>query len=262
MGTPRHNRGFALLVVLWTLVLLALMVTHLTATGRSEARIAQNLVGGAGAQALADGAVYETIFRILDASKAHWAIDGGSHELKLDTGAATIRIISEGGKINPNNAEPELLSALLRVVGVDETKAVHIAAAIADWREPGDSARPNGAKAPEYRAAGLDYSPPGEPFQSLDELGRVLGMTPEILAALRPHLSIFELLPPDPAQADPIVKQALSILPGQNGIDHSAPDAVAISATVKTKSGNEFTRHAIVRLGPAFETGYGILEWN
>ena len=39
----RSSAGFALLIVLWTLVLIAFLVLHLTASGRTEIRIASNL---------------------------------------------------------------------------------------------------------------------------------------------------------------------------------------------------------------------------
>ncbi len=41
--TPRSERGFVLLLVLWTLALLALIGTQVTAAGRSEAQVATNL---------------------------------------------------------------------------------------------------------------------------------------------------------------------------------------------------------------------------
>jgi general secretion pathway protein K len=62
----------------------------------------------------------------------------------------------------------------------------------------------------EYGAAGLDYGPPHAPLERLDELGRVLGMTPAVLAAMKPHLTLFG--PPDPSAAtiDPVVAAALA----------------------------------------------------
>jgi general secretion pathway protein K len=62
----RDNSGFALIIVLWTLVLIAFVVSHLTASGRTEIRIATNIAAGAGAQAAADGAIYEAIFNLSD----------------------------------------------------------------------------------------------------------------------------------------------------------------------------------------------------
>ena len=52
-----RSRGFALLIVLWTLVLIAFVVAQVTAAGRTEIRIAGNLAANAAAQAAADGAI-------------------------------------------------------------------------------------------------------------------------------------------------------------------------------------------------------------
>jgi Tfp pilus assembly protein PilX len=48
----RRDDGFALLIVLWTLVLIAFVVGHLIATGRTEIRIASNLVANAACRLL------------------------------------------------------------------------------------------------------------------------------------------------------------------------------------------------------------------
>ena len=63
-GTPaqqrafRADRGFALLIVLWMLVLIAFITMHVTVAGRTEVRIAANLTANAAAQAAADGAIF------------------------------------------------------------------------------------------------------------------------------------------------------------------------------------------------------------
>ena len=70
-----RSRGFALIIVLWTVVLLSFVMTHMVTAGRTEARIADNFVANADAETQADGAVVETIFRVIDSSNAHWDID-------------------------------------------------------------------------------------------------------------------------------------------------------------------------------------------
>ncbi len=264
----RRQRGFALLIVLWALVLLSLLVTHMTSAGRAETRIAANLAGNAEAEAAAEGAVYETVFRLLDFSPGkHWEIDGKERKLQLDRGTAVIRIESEAGKVNPSTASPELLAALMSSAGVDTTLSAKLGSAIADWREAGDNPRPNGAKLPQYQAAGLDHGPPGEAFESLDELGRVLGMTPEILARLRPHLSLYQLGDPDPKQADPVVRAALQRLP--SGIQPAAAGdqsngqlTVTITVDARMTGGARFTRRAVIRLGPGLDRGFEVLSWE
>jgi general secretion pathway protein K len=57
--------GFALLIVLWTMVLLALLVAQFTTTGRNEVQVAANLRANAVTEAAADGALFEAIMRLV-----------------------------------------------------------------------------------------------------------------------------------------------------------------------------------------------------
>jgi general secretion pathway protein K len=58
-------RGFALILVLWIAALLAVIAASLVSSGRTEARLARNLVENAKAEALADGAVQRTVMGLL-----------------------------------------------------------------------------------------------------------------------------------------------------------------------------------------------------
>ena len=82
--TARHRAGgFALIVVLWTLVLIAFIVAHLTASGRTEVQIASNLVANSVAQAAADGAIFEAIFNLSDPRpEQRWPVDGSEKDRK------------------------------------------------------------------------------------------------------------------------------------------------------------------------------------
>ena len=57
-----RDRGFALLIVLWTVALLALLATWITAAGRTEAQLAGNLRDAATADLVADGTAHEAVF--------------------------------------------------------------------------------------------------------------------------------------------------------------------------------------------------------
>src|SRR5579864_1744427 len=59
-----RERGFALLVVLWTLVLIAFLIARLTAASTTETRVAANLAANAAAEAAADGAIYQAVFQL------------------------------------------------------------------------------------------------------------------------------------------------------------------------------------------------------
>lgn len=260
------ERGFALLIVLWTMVLASLIATQVTAAGRAEVRLAANLRAAAVLEAAVDGAVHEAIFRMLDRSESGWQADGRRRVLALPQGMASVLLEDQAGKVNPNSTSPELMSALLRLVGADARQADSVAAAMADWRFPGAEARPFGGKAREYRAAGLGYGPPEAPFRSIGEVGAVLGMTADLLARLAPHLSLYHEGGPDPGLADPIVLQAMRNRLGSQELaagPRTGVRVVAVVATVTRPDGAAFTRRAVVRVG-AGQAGrpYQILAWD
>ena len=170
----RRDGGFALIIVLWTLVLIAFIVAHLTATGRTEIRIASNLVANAVAQAAADGAISAAIFNLSDPQPGQrWPVDGNARELVVGSSRVIVRLEDEAWWINPNVAPPALLEALLRATGSDPESARRLAIAVSEWVGSAPAPRPPNVLLADYRALGLDYGPPGAPLETLDELGRV-----------------------------------------------------------------------------------------
>ncbi|HET7881584.1 MAG TPA: hypothetical protein VFL55_11910 [Acetobacteraceae bacterium] len=257
-----------LLIVLWWLALLALIVTQLVASGRTEARIAANLRDGAIAEAVADAAVHRAIFQVL----AHrWDIDGRLREVGSEQGTALVRIDDEGSKIDPNVAPPPLMAALLRACGAPTKTADALAAAIYQWRGIDVTGTVAGKIAQQYSAASLGYLPPNKRFVSEDEVGLVLGMTPDLLACIRPHISVYSLsLPSLSTSNDRLVRQALvdayadaAVVPvGQRMQEVSV---VRILATAQTVAGTRFRRLAIVRVINATldeRFAYRILYWE
>lgn len=248
-----RQRGFALLIVLWTMVLLALVVSGIAASGHTDATLAYNLRGGAIAEAAADGAVQVALFHVLEAGPDHWAADGAPHRLMIGAARVTVSITNEDGFINPNTAPQALLVALLRRLGADPAIAVHIAAAMVDWRSPGPAPSPGGAKLPQYRAAGKAWGAPGGPFRNRREIALVLGMTPQLAARLEPYLSVYAEGEVDPAQAAPVVRAALAdanggVLPG------FAPAGIAtiqVAASAESETRARFTRRAVFDFIPA-----------
>ncbi len=258
------DRGFALLIVLWAVVLLTLLATQLSAAGRTELQLAANLRSAAAAETAADGAVYEAVFHLLDPSDT-WAADGADRALRVPGGRAVLRIEDEAGKINPNTAPPELLRSLLRRVGADRRVSEGVAAAIVDWRFPNKQGQPGGAKEPQYRAAGRDYGPAGAPFRSVAELGAVLGMTPELLAKLEPSISVLTDADPDLLAASPLVRQVIQDLRGARAATSRRRPlrTVAITARVVGDAGGRFGRRAVIRLGVApKEPLLQVLAWD
>jgi general secretion pathway protein K len=264
----RQNGGFILIIVLWMLVLIAFIVANLTATGRTEIRIAGNLVGNAAARAAADGAINTVIFNLSNPlPDKRWPVDGRRHELLIGSSRVTVRLDDEAWWINPNLASPALLEALLRATGSDAETAHRLALTICEWVGSAPVARPRLVVLAGYRAAGLDYGPPGEPLETLDELGRVLGMTPAILAAIRPHLTLFG--PPEPSATSPDPFVTIALAEASRGetassADQPPPDVstTRITAVALGPNNAHVTVSAIVRFGAPLRHGFAVLAWT
>jgi general secretion pathway protein K len=268
-GEARHAPGFALIIVLWTLVLLAFIGTQLVASGRVEIRIASNLTSNAVTAAAADGAAYQAIFNLLDPqADRRWPLDGTAHDILIGDCDAVVRLDDESARINPNLASPALLEALLRVTGSDSDSAHRLAAAIAEWTGTAAALPTQDALQAEYSAAGRDYAPPEAPLETLAELREVLGLTPQTLVDLRPHLSLFAPAVPNLAHADPLVAAAVAAaLQGAPPQSLRAPGAQSdlLTARIEVEAHGpghaRATRLAIVQIVPA-ASRYTILAWD
>jgi general secretion pathway protein K len=270
--SPAGSRagGFALIIVLWTLVLIAFIVAHMTASGRAEISIANNLVSDSVAQAAANGAIFEAIFNQSDPRpEQRWPADGTAHEIVVGSSRVAVRLQDEASWINPSTASPLLIEALLRVTGSDADSAHSLAAAISEWVGSATFPRPQDVVLAEYRAAGLDYGPPGGPLETIGELGRVIGMTPEVLAAIRPHLTLFGPPQPNPATTDPVAAAALALAQPQTAqtpppTNPAVPDmlTVRITAAAAGPGNARVVRAAVIRAGASLPQGYNLLAWG
>jgi general secretion pathway protein K len=209
----RHERGIALVLVLWLTVLLTVIAAGFAYSMHTEALAARNAASLAQARAVADGAIMRVTFDLMRPRTLNelWQADGAVHVWDEDGIRIAANAIDESGKIDLNTASDALLKGLLQVAGgLDADAAARMVDVIDDWKTPGDLRRPNGAKAPEYQAAGLAYKPANAPFESVAELQRVLGMTPALYAALADNLTVFSKSPGvNPAYASRAVLLAL-----------------------------------------------------
>ena len=265
--TRRTNqRGFALPIVLFTIVFLSAIGTALVSAGRQSAQRARNLVDSAAGEAAADGAVHQAIYALLDQSGHQWIPDRTIHVLRYERNIVEVRVEDENNKVNPNFAPVELLQALLVRLEVSPFAATELAAAIVDWRTTRPQVRALGLRAsqnaatgppehpnsmaPQYLAAGRDYLPPGKFFETVDELGAVLGMTSALLGRLQPHLTLFSDSDPDASTTDSVVAAAVGGDPRrstrQNIVDR--PRALSINVVVRDSRGTRFSKCVIVRI--------------
>ena len=255
-----HPRGFALLIVLWSVVLLALLGTGMTAAGRTDVQLAANIRRAAAAQAAADGGIAAAVFHLSDTPARAWAADGRLRAVPFDAFTLTVRILDENRKVNPNYVAPGLLAALLTAAGANPQQAAAIVQAVTEWHTPGTRE----AVVARYRAAGLPAAPDGGPFRAVDDIGLVLGMTPELMGRLRPYLSVYADGALDYAQADPVVQEAVRSQGGGAPAPGSGrPTVVDITSEARGADGSRFVRHAVVALGrDSAGRLFRVLQWD
>jgi general secretion pathway protein K len=149
---------------------------------------------------------------------------------------------------------------LLRAAGASGPQADAIAQAIIAWRSPAASPQAQAALLNSYRAAGKLYGPPAAEFTELGELTYVLGMTPDLYAALKPHLSLFQAGAPDRAAADPVVQKALDYAGATDPGIGNYEGAPVLRITACAAGGAALCRDAIVTLGGT--NGFQFLQFQ
>jgi general secretion pathway protein K len=258
------DRGIVLLVVLWTLALLALMSAAITGTGRREAGLGIALRSAAAARAGAEAALHETLYNLVTGRRR---ADGVTQRLPVGSATAAVTVRSEDGKLNPNTAPAETLAALVRAVGGGPSEASALAAAVVAWRGRAGSSGPDPAVLATYRAAGRTFGPPGSPFLHLEELRLVLGVTPALYAALAPHLSVYPDGVLDPDAADPVVRRALELAgvaaTASGGVQQGGPATVSVAVRLQGADGTVARLSVVVRLDPnSPDKPAAILSWD
>lgn len=217
-GQRRGHRwrqgGAALLLVLWLVVLLTAIVMGFAVSAQVEHLQGRVLVRGLVASNAARAGLDYAMTRVeLEDPRRKWSPDGRLHTWRYNDAAIEVRIIDENGKLDLNQADVTVLAELLRGLGSERFAAGKLAAAIADWRDVDPMTQPaGGAEDGDYASAGRPYGAKDAEFESINELQQVLGFTPEIFAAVAPHVTVFSgRARPDEAYASAAVLDALGI---------------------------------------------------
>lgn len=234
-----RQRGAALLLVMWLVLLLSGLVAGYAMSARIESLQGNGAARGVVADEAARAGVELAVSRLLAQDpEQRWAADGRAYELPFGPTTLTIEVLDESAKIDINAAPPSLLSGLFVELGEPLERAEQMAAAIVDWRDPDNLSQPvGGAEDPAYAAAGLAWGAKDAPFESVAELAQVLGMRPALVAAAAPHLTVYSgNATPNADIAAPIVLAAMGLQPRPAPVDPDALPATAGSGTYSIDS--------------------------
>ena len=204
MTRSRREAGFALVTALWAAVILALIAASVIGMSRTEARIGHNAVQIAVLEAADQGAIAMVQLRLMAPDAGRLPLDARPLTVACGGHDVIVTLQDQAGLVDLNAASAEDLGRLFQFAGgFDAATAEALADRVLDWREPGVGRRLNGAKAPDYQAAGLAYGPRERPFASVAELKLVLGMTTALFERVEPALTVTSQLPSADAAVAP-----------------------------------------------------------
>jgi len=200
--TPKNaERGIALLMVIWIFMVLSVLSAEFSRSMRDDAVATQNLAEEIQARGVALAGMNRAIYRLLHARQqqtedtdpdalpgdqpVQWRPDGQWHDEPYWGGTYGVRMVDEGGKISLNRADEALLRKVFEVVGLDTDAQQEITDAILDWRDSDDMHRLHGAEDEYYMKLPEPYRAKNGPFDSVDELLQVRGITRELFFGMR-----------------------------------------------------------------------------
>jgi general secretion pathway protein K len=188
----RRQRGVALVVVLWILLLVTISTGTYTLMARMDTLEAHTVLSGTQARLGAEAGINFAVLSLQDPNiEARLIPDGRSYFVDYRGMEIEVQVTDERGKVNINRAGEQTLVQLFTGHGLDEGDAVMLAAAVADWVDGDEATRVEGAELPEYEAAGLAVGPANRPFVITEEVLQVIGMPFELYEKMKPGLTVF-----------------------------------------------------------------------
>ena len=193
-GTPHigSQRGIALVLVLWVLLLLTIITGSFALMARMDRLEANTLLSGTQARLSAEAAINLAVLALRDPNdESRMLADGRVYEMELDGVMVEVKAVDERGKLDINAADELTLANLFTGHGMDLEAAELLAAAVLDWRDEDELERVNGAEVEAYFAAGLQVGPANRPFLMIEELLQVIDMQYELYRKLEPGITVF-----------------------------------------------------------------------
>jgi general secretion pathway protein K len=219
----KPRRGFALLASVWLMVVIAAVSLNVALLARSRRLATANALEGVRTRAAALAGLEHARGRLTralvaarnDALADPWRALAASASATLGPARYAVRVRDDAAALDVNLASDEMLARLLVACGAEARTARHAAERIADWRDPDQHRRADGAEREDYLAAGARALPADADVRAVDELDDVLDLPAAPWRCAREHLVVDGAGVVNPNTAPVEVLQALPGL-GEN----------------------------------------------
>ena len=196
-GIVRDERGFALLIVLLVLALVAVVGAEFSYSMRLEASAVRAYKNGIIGSHLAETALEQAIREIVADAPLVVEEDDGllsfytadrrplprlpRSKSQLVGGYYSYRITDEEARLNLNTSPPDRVDRLLLALGIEKEDRDTITDSLQDWRDPNDEHRANGAESDDYYLKlPVPYRARNANIESVTELQQIKGITPAV----------------------------------------------------------------------------------
>lgn len=225
----KDQRGVVLIMVIWALTILMVISLELARTMRIEALTADTYHQEVETYYLALAGLHRALYAVLraqqqgrsmlDSSRGVGGLqrglssdqqksaaqeiqdiwvrgDGRWQTEEFGAGGYWVRVVDEGGKINLNRVDETTLRQVFVNLQFDVKDSENMTDAILDWRDTDSLVRLHGAESDDYLAQRVPYPAKDGPFDTLDELLLVQGVTPALFygqggSGLRDLFSVY-----------------------------------------------------------------------
>jgi type II secretory pathway component PulK len=182
-----RTRGQALVPVLFVVLILTALAVAISSTARRETRAAANYSRQMQEYYIAKGAVNYAAAELQEATQGGAGPPGltpppdtdSNGWTQLGDGFYKVEIIDTASRLNINTASMASIQKLPYFQGNPDQAT--LAAAIIDWRDTDDTPTNGGMESDYYEGLTPPYQAKNAPFDTIDELLLVAGMSPEIL---------------------------------------------------------------------------------
>jgi len=193
-----NQKGYALPMVIAISMIIVLMTLSVAVSMRQRIAVISELRDQSLARLKSYSGFNEVTYNILtsnftatglkiylpDNKWKYWNLYG--ERISLDD-SVSVQLQDVAGLISPLT-QPQYLAGLLSSTSADMSDVTSFLDKLADWQEPGELKRLNGAKAWDYLAAGYSYTPRNFPIQTIDEIRLLKDFDGSLLDSVRENL--------------------------------------------------------------------------
>jgi general secretion pathway protein K len=192
----KKQAGISLIIVLWMLAIMTVIALAFSHSVRTEVMLTSNFQNQAKSMGLAEAGIWRGVAMVLNKSIAKSSgqdirLDGSTYSLETDEGELKILLQSSSGLVDINRASAEVIQALLVQQGAAEEQVKIITDSLLDWRDKDDLKHLFGAETADYMAQGLSYGAKNGLINSIEEMGRINGMTQSLYLKILPLITVY-----------------------------------------------------------------------